>query len=405
MRRSWVSRQTPPSEHVFTLLAIACLLQVILASPLAAKNSSNAHEEPAVESVKAYTPTARAKKLDKYDVERIGQRDIGHGFNLYSLKREHELGQNLAASFDRMMKPVEDTVVNEYINRLAQKLIGNSDAVVPFTIRVIDSGDIPRAYGLPGGFLYVDSALIVSADDEAELATVMAHEIAHVAARHATRALSRKEVSRVVNSVAFMTGPIGAGVADAGGIAGPLSAKKFSRDSEYEADLLGIEYAYAAGYDPQAMMDALEKLHAIEVRKSEEIAKIPGYHTAMKIPFHSKIARSFANYPLTEERIQRLESEITTYLPDRSNYILDTDEFQEVKARLLAEQVPTLHHHPAGADDSKGPVLRRASSSDDLPANPDDPAEKPAPSRVASSRKANGISNTLVSGLPGVPLQ
>ncbi|HEY1679390.1 MAG TPA: M48 family metalloprotease [Candidatus Sulfotelmatobacter sp.] len=393
MRRSSVSRQTPQPERVFALLALACILPGLLAPKVAAKDSPGVSTQPAVE---ATTPEIGGKKLDKYDVTRIGQRDIGHGFNLYSLKREHELGQNLAASFDRMMKAVRDPVVNEYINRLAQKLIGNSDAVVPFTIKVVDSGEIPRAYGLPGGFLYVDSALIVSADDEAELATVMAHEIAHVAARHATRALSRKQMSRIVNSVAFMAGPIGAGVADAGGIAGPLSVKKFSRESEYEADLLGIEYAYAAGYDPQAMMDALEKLHAVEVRRSEELAKVPGYHTVSKIPFQKRIARSFADYPLTEDRIQRLEEEITTYLPNRGSYILDTDEFQEVKGRLLAARAPTLRHHP-GDEENKGPVLRRAADADGLPDSAEGTQETQTSSRIASSRQRS-VSNTLVTG-------
>jgi predicted Zn-dependent protease len=393
MRRSSVSRQTPQPERAFALLALACILPGLLAPKVAAKDSPGVSTQPAVE---ATTPEIGGKKLDKYDVTRIGQRDIGHGFNLYSLKREHELGQNLAASFDRMMKAVRDPVVNEYINRLAQKLIGNSDAVVPFTIKVVDSGEIPRAYGLPGGFLYVDSALIVSADDEAELATVMAHEIAHVAARHATRALSRKQMSRIVNSVAFMAGPIGAGVADAGGIAGPLSVKKFSRESEYEADLLGIEYAYAAGYDPQAMMDALEKLHAVEVRRSEELAKVPGYHTVSKIPFQKRIARSFADYPLTEDRIQRLEEEITTYLPNRSSYILDTDEFQEVKGRLLAARAPTLRHHP-GDEENKGPVLRRAADADGLPDSAEGTQETQTSSRIASSRQRS-VSNTLVTG-------
>jgi predicted Zn-dependent protease len=396
MRSSSVSRQTPRPERLLKLSVMACLLTAFLAPALAAKDSTNASTEPPVETSKQGSSGISGKKLDKYDVSRIGQRDIAHGFNLYSLKREHELGQSLAASFDRMMKVVKDPVVTEYINRLAQKIVGNSDAVVPFTVKVVDSGSIPRAYGLPGGFLYVDSALIVSADDEAELVTVMAHEIAHVAARHATRALSRQQMSRFVNSVAFMTGPIGAGVADAGGIAGPLSVKKFSRDAEYEADLLGIEYAYEAGYDPQSLMNALEKLHAIEVERSEDLAKVPGYHTVAKIPFYKKIGRTFANYPLTEERIQRLESEIPAYLPNRKEYILDTQEFQEVKARLLDSEIPTLRHHPGGDDDNKGPVLRRASSSDDLPDNPDQTAEAPVPSRIATPR-ADGLPNALVS--------
>lgn len=340
---------------------LLCLLTALF-SPFALYAGTTPSDPAPAETATNNTPPPKeAKKPEKYDIDHIGQRGIGRGFNLYSVKREHELGQSLAASFDRMTRVIHDPAVNDYINSLAQKIVRYSDADIPFTVKVIDSGDVPRAYGLPGGFLYVDSALILSADGEAELASVLAHEIAHVAARHATRALTRKRVCDVVGSIAMVAGPAGMGVADAGGLAGPLSVKKFSRDAEYEADLLGIEYAYAAGYDPQGLLDALEKLHAIEVQRREELAKIPGAHLASKIPFHSGIAKGFSNYPLTEERIGRLQAEISTFLPERSDYVIDTNQFQEVKARLLAAQTLVLHRHAGVSDDdSKGPVLRRA---------------------------------------------
>ena len=363
------------SANIFRPRTALWVLMTLLLPVLAVAGGKSAKDAdssptPAVE-VQTKEPTATtSKKAEKYDIDHIGQRGIGHGFNLYSEKREHALGESLAASFDRMTKRVTDPAVNEFVNRIAQKLVRYSDAEVPFTIRVIDSGEIPRAYGFPGGFLYVDSALILSAETEAELASVMAHEIAHVAARHATRALSRKHICDIVGSMAMLAGPAGMGAADFGGLAGPLSVKKFSRDSEYEADLLGIEYAYAAGYDPQALLDALEKLHAIEVQRNEELAKIPGYHLASHVPFHRGIAKGFANYPLTEERIDRLQSEISTFLPDRKDYILDTNEFQEIKAHLLASQSPVLQHHRADDKDGKGPVLRRTQddNTDDIPA-------------------------------------
>jgi len=340
------------------LLARICFTALLASSLAEAQPSSAAPITPASESVnKKAIP---AKDAVKYDIAHIGNRGIGRGFNLYSLKREHELGENLAASFDRYNRIIRDEVVNDYINQLAQKIIRNSDAEVPFTIRVIDSGDIPRAYGLPGGFLYVDSALILAADGEAELAGVLAHEIAHVAARHATRALTRKQVCNVLGSMALLTGPAGVALEESGGIAGPLSVKKFSRDAEYEADLLAIEYAYLAGYDPDAFLTALEKLHALEAQRSADLAKIPGYHLAQKIPFHSSLAKGFSNYPDMEARIQRLQGEITTFLPTRKDYIVDTDEFQEVKARLLADRVPVLRHHHDG--EGNGPVLRRTTS-------------------------------------------
>lgn len=369
--RTLGSRQlkTILSGHTLAGLLIALLTPVAM---YAGTPSGSAPAEAATNNGSIAKEAKDLKKPEKYDIEHIGQRGIGRGFNLYSLKREHELGQSLAASFDRMMRVIHDPVVNDYINSLAQKIVRYSDAEIPFTVKVIDSGDVPRAYGLPGGFLYVDSALILSADGEAELASVMAHEIAHVAARHATRALTRKRVCDVVGSIAMVAGPAGMGVADAGGLAGPLSVKKFSRDAEYEADLLGIEYAYAAGYDPQGLLDALEKLHVIEIQRKEELSKIPGAHLASKIPFHSGIAKGFSNYPLTEERIERLQVEIAAFLPDRKDYVIDTNDFQEVKARLLASQTPVLHHHAGGnEDDSKGPVLRRAPEVPEVEETPD----------------------------------
>jgi predicted Zn-dependent protease len=163
----------------------------------------------------------------------------------------------------------------------------------------------------------------------------------------------------IAGSMAFLAGPAGVALENAGGIAGPLSQKKFLRDAEYEADLLGLEYIYAAGYDPQALLDALEKLRAMEAERNAAFAKIPGYHFATKLPFHSAIAKGLSNYPLTEERIQRLQAEIATFLPNRKDYILDTDEFQEVKANLLASRTPVLHRHSGDDDGNKGPVLRR----------------------------------------------
>lgn len=376
-------------ESPFNLSLFAFLLALLIPS-LAFAAPSNVADAPTHSAAEAQSKDVSfekdPKKLNKYDVRHIGQRGIGHGFNLYSLKREHALGENMAAAFDHNTKIITDPVVNEYVNRVAQKIVRYSDAEIPFTVKVIDYGDIPRAYGLPGGFLYVDSALILSADGEAELAAILAREIAHVAARHATRALTRKELCHIVDSVAYVAGPAGAGMADVGGLAGPLSVKKFSRDSEYEADLLGIEYAYAAGYDPQALLDALEKLNALEVKKNAPMANIPGYHLASKMPFHSRIARSFANYPLTEDRIDRLQSEITTFLPTRKDYVIDTNEFQEVKSHLLASQMPTLHHH-SGDNDNKGPVLRRTT---------DDNSEPTDTPSIAKTQFGAEVSSTLV---------
>lgn len=386
LSRPDVARQ---AESTLPTRFLASTLTAILTLTLAVYGSDS-EAPPVTSEVTKGSVTKDPKKLDKYDVDHIGQRGIGHGFNLYSLKRERALGQNLAVAFDRTTRIITDPVINDYVNRVAQKIARYSDADIPFTVKVIDSGDIPRAYGLPGGFLYVDTALILSADGEAELAAVMAHEIAHVAARHATRALTRKEVCHIIDSVAYVAGPAGAGFADVGGLAGPLSVKKFSRDSEYEADLLAIEYAYAAGYDPQALLDALEKMHALELQKKTELDKIPGYHLGSKVPFHSKLARTFANYPLTEQRIERLQSELPTFLPTRKDYIIDTNEFQEVRAHLLESRTPLLRHH-SGDEDNKGPVLRRTT---------DDNDDAPSPPKLADMLHGSGIAATLVTVSP-----
>jgi predicted Zn-dependent protease len=369
MRFSVVSSAAPRRACKSPLF---CVLVALLATSLSAKTKDVPRTVPSAES-----PTKdrdkdviSVKNADKYDIQRIGDRGIGHGFNIYSLKHELQLGRNMAAAFDHTTKLVTDPVVIDYVNRIAQRIVRNSDAVVPFTVKVIDSGDMPRAYGLPGGFLYVDSALILASDGEAELAAVMAHEIAHVAARHATRALTRRDMTDIIGSMAMVAGPAGMAVENVGGLAGPLSVKKFYRDAEYEADLLAIEYAYASGYDPQAFVGALEKLHAIELQRQANLAKIPGYHLASKVPFRNRIARGFASYPLTEERIDRLHSEISTFLPTRKDYILDTDEFQDVKAHLLAAQTPVLRHH-SGEENNQGPVLRRTADSDsNIPNSP-----------------------------------
>lgn len=360
MRSSFFLVASRYRESPFNCLSIPAVLTVLLLALSASAQTNSQDGESAADASKlTETRPEDPKKLEKYDVNRIGRRGIGHGFNIYSLKRERELGQNLAASFEHFSRVVNDPLLNDYVNRIAQKIVRNSDAEIPFTVRLIDSSEIPRAYGLPGGFLFVDSALLFAAESEAELAGVMAHEIAHVAARHATRALTRKQIYSFGGSLSMLAGPIGIVLNDAGGVAGPLSVKKFSRDSEYEADLLGIEYAYSAGYDPEALLSALEKLHAMETNRSAAFAKVPGYHLATRLPFHDKVARGFSNYPLTEDRVRRLQTEIATFLPERNDYILDTNEFQEIKAHLQSLQGALRLRRHSEEENPKGPVLRR----------------------------------------------
>ena len=217
------------NRHREILLNLVCVLAVIFLALCANAQMPNDDADENQGSVSQPKDTAdrpTLKKVAKYDITRIGSRGIGHGFNIYSLQRERQLGENLAAFFDSSSRIVKDPVLNDYVNRLAQKLVRNSDAEVPFTIKLIDSSEIPRAYGLPGGFLYVDSSLISASESEAELAGVMAHEIAHVAARHATRALTRKSLCDLSGTLSLLTGPFGVFFENAESLAGPLSLKK-----------------------------------------------------------------------------------------------------------------------------------------------------------------------------------
>lgn len=276
----------------------------------------------------------------KYDVRQIGTRGVGKGVNFYSLAKEQAIGRSLAEQVEANAKLVADPVVTEYVNRLGQNLVRNSDAQVPFTIKVIDSDEI-NAFALPGGYFYVNSGLIVAAESEAELAGVMAHEIAHVAARHATKNATRAEIFNLASiGLIFLGGPVGYAVQSAVQVAVPLTFLKFSRNMEREADLLGIQYGYASGYDPSALVDFFERL---EAKKHEK---------------HSALAKAFASHPMTGDRIKAAEKEIATMLPAKNEYLVDTSDFQEVKTRLLA-----LSQRNRMRIDDEGPKLRKRADS------------------------------------------
>ncbi len=298
-------------------------------------------------------PEAKAANPDKYDVKRIGQRNTGKGVNLYSLEKERALGQSMADTIDRQTNFVTDPDIVKYVSGVAQRIVGNSDAQVAFTIKVVDSDDL-SVFALPGGFLYVDKGLLSELDSEAELAGLIAHEVAHVAARHATRYATRRTAWNALSfPVIYMAGPGAIGARQIG----PLALRKFARDAELEADLLGMEYQYSAGYDPRALIDALEKLNNKEIRRAKQDRANGGFFG------HSvhRIAKSYAFYPPIAERILRLQSELSTMLPCRPAYLTDTSEFQDLKAQLLAGQL-VLHRNRAAStedDANGGPVLRR----------------------------------------------
>jgi beta-barrel assembly-enhancing protease len=281
----------------------------------------------------------------KNDVDAIGNRKIGgRGMgNWYSIESDIKMGKQYAQMVDSSSKLVTDPVVAEYVNRLGQNLVRNSDAQVPFTFKIIDS-DVVNAMSLPGGFVYVDTATILAADGEAELAGVMAHEIAHVAARHATRQLTRSQYANIGTlPLIFMGGGIGYAVRSAAGIGLPVTFMSFQRGFEAEADYLGLQYMYKAGYDPQSFVSFFEKLQALEKKK-------PG-----------TLAKTFASHPQTPDRISASQEEIEKILPARPEYTVTTSEFDEVKARLAS-----LENRRKVVDDkdSSKPSLRRASATD-----------------------------------------
>lgn len=334
-----------------------CLLvsaQYLRASDAPKPAASNPPEGAANPSATVPPASKETTKPEKYDVDRIGQRNVGHGVNLYSLERERALGESMAAAIDRSTKFVTDPEVTGYVTRLGQKIARHSDAELPFTIKVIDCPD-RRIFSLPGGFLYVDKGLITAVDSESELAALMAHEIGHVAARHATRFATRKTAWNMISlPLAYISGPAALGTHQLG----PLGLMKFSRDAELEADLLGIEYHYAAGYDPHVFVEALEKLNQKEMEDRARAAK--GQSKSSKPSSPGKIARAFSNYPPAEERIEKAETAISTLLPDRDDYLLDTSEFQGVRARLAWADRPILRRPPLGEVAAAGPVLRRS---------------------------------------------
>jgi predicted Zn-dependent protease len=318
-------------------------------------------------------PPKGVKAGSEKDVNSIGNRGVGKGVNLYSLEKEMALGKQAAQEVERSSKLVTDPVVTEYVNRVGQNLVRNSDAKVPFTIKVIDSDEI-NAFALPGGFFYVNSGLILRADEEAELAGVMAHEIAHVAARHGTKDATKGELMQFATIPLMILGPVGLagyGLYEGLNLAIPIGFLKFSRDHEREADYLGLQYMYKAGYDPNAFVSFFEKLEAEERRHPGSIPKI------------------FSTHPPTPDRVQAAQEEITTILPARDEYVVTTSEFDTVKARLRrienknklddtkkGDDRPTLRTRTEQQQDKAGQQQQPQSGDD---SDPDRPVLKKRP--------------------------
>jgi predicted Zn-dependent protease len=298
---------------------------------------------------------AHVKKGSVQDVSAIGDRNVGKGLDFYSLQREVTLGKRLAQQVEQGARFVNDPAIVNYINKVGQNLVRNSDARVPFTFKVIDS-DAVNAFSLPGGFVFVNSGLILQASDEAELAGVLGHEIAHVNARHGTKQATKSDIAQMAMipiSILLPYGWAGYGIYQGLNFGIPMAFLHFSRKDEEQADYLGIQYMWKAGYDPNAYVSFFEKIAAEDRRHPETIPKV------------------FETHPPTPERIALAQKEIATILPCRSEYIVDTSRFEYVKRQLeLYENGRRLHkkrngpvlHQKTGND--KGPVLKRRNPND-----------------------------------------
>jgi beta-barrel assembly-enhancing protease len=339
-------------KRSFSLITALALVAFMAAPSFAGDKDQNPQTTPANSTAKpapstvepSATKTPHDGGID--DVSAIGNRNVGcaKGMgNWYSLEKQIAMGKQISQQVESQSKVIPDPVVSEYINRLGQNIVRNSDSQVPFTIKVIDSDDI-NAFALPGGFFYVNSGLILAADEEAELAGVMAHEIGHVAACHAARENTRANLMQMMTiPLIFVGGPIGYAAYEGAGLAVPLTFLKFSRGFEAQADYLGVQYMYKAGYDPAAFISFFEKIQALEKKK-------PG-----------TISKAFETHPQTPDRIQASQAEIAKILPPKSEYIVTTSEFDTVKARLASIE---NRHKLNDEKDGKKPTLRRASSTD-----------------------------------------
>ena len=350
---------------MLALALLMCGTSVVLAQGYPVQDPAN---PPQAQSAPSPTPAQDAPppmdaKPDKNapppstlkNIDAIGNRNVGCNTgagNWYSLEKQVAMGQQYAQQVEHGVKLIQDPVVTEYVNRVGQNLVRNSDSKVPFTIKVIDTDEI-NAFALPGGFFYVNSGLILAADNEAELAGVMAHEIAHVAACHIAREQTRSNIVNLA-SIPLVFVPGGWAVYEATqvamGIGVPLTFMKFSRNFEGEADFLGMEYMYKAGYDPQSFISFFEKIEAQEKKK-------PG-----------AIAKAFSSHPMTPDRVAHAQQEMATVLPPRDEYVLNTSEFDQVKGRLASIK----NKHKLQNDNTNGnrPTLRRSTADSPTNTNP-----------------------------------
>ena len=346
-----------------------------VAAPRRAQDKSQSSTSPATTQQQPSTQTAKTKPLStNEDPTMIGKRNINKGIwgkMASGTESEVKVGRQLAAQVEREAKMVDDPIITEYVNRVGQNIVLHSDAKIPFTIKVIDSDEV-NAFALPGGFFFVNKGLVLAADNEAELAGVMAHEIAHVAARHAMENQRKMQIIDygMLAGILLGGGVIGNVLYNAGGLIEGLSFLKFTRGAEEEADKLGVQYMWAAGYDPNAMATMFEKLEAKNKKKPGTIAKL------------------FATHPAPPDRRAAAIS-LAARFPERDEYVISSSEFQRVKNRMLrlSNARASSTGAIAGADEGGTPgrpTLKRRQPTPDDPAATTPDGTTPEPNKPAA---------------------
>ena len=307
-------------------------------------------------AVSLFVSPVAARKNE--DVENIGNRSTPGGRvygifpNMISAEREIKLGQQVAMEFEQTAVLFNDPVINEYVDRITQNIVRHSDAKIPVHVKVVDTEEV-NAFAFPGGFFYINTGLILEAENESELIGVIAHEISHIIARHATRRESKLQYLQIAAIPAMIFGGAWTQMAleNGLGLAINLELLGVTRESEREADQLGIQYAWNAGYDPNGFVTFFEKLQAEEKNKP------------------SRLAGWFRTHPSTEDRIIAALDE-QRFLPEKDGYIINTSEFDRAKARLQAIYAKNAEEE-RDPDALRRPTLRRRVE-DNTP-NPDNP--------------------------------
>ena len=273
------------------------------------------------------------------DPDQIGNRKVDGGVNWYSMEKEIAMGKQYAMEIERQAKIVDDPIIAEYVNRVGQNLVRNSDVKVPVSIKVLET-DEPNAMALPGGFFFVNTGLLKLAQNESEIAGVMGHELAHIAARHATRQMTRAGIVNLATIPMMILGGGWAmyGIYQATNLLIPITFLKFSREFESEADMLGLQYMYKAGYDPNGFVDMFERLESMEKRKPGTISKM------------------FTSHPPPGDRIVKVQEITAKYLKEKPEYVVTTSEFDDVRDRLMMLE----NHRKTASADPNRPRLRKA---------------------------------------------